>query len=1741
MADQFQDLPAKSPAGGIDSYSSREKIGEDYVEDALNMDSDASGRWTTRRGYENYFGWLPLRVRRFVQTGTTIKLYFDTSQSIDLAETGQGPLILYGKLPSYSNYGTSSFSDENNGVYFATYQLESRETLSGSGTTTRAATDTGISSKYVFAGLSQATSPSDTSNTTLETETITIDTLTFDVSVGYTVPVSEDVYFLFKTKDPEAGSVYIGDVASLSANITITNVAGNLTANATGHGLSNGDVVRLYTTGSFPGNTVGLTNYYVVGAAANTFQLALTLAGTPILYSSAGSGTISFRRQGETFSIGALTHNLASFRIGVRVFDEATTTSTEIVPTSLSISLIGTVEFTIEGDMDGYAILTTVPLENSITAAAVAGMNSITLVNPPSPYCFYYAYAFDSGLNKFVAVTPASIHYDSPTDIVTIEYELAANSENVEIYYEEAITISNILSVEDTGSATIDVNNPSLTVWGIGHQDIYRADAIRGGWANHIDNYKSVGEEKLVAGVGGCLYYAGESSTASALFKIDGQYGMLRARTGSERFVAPLFSTTANLRTRGTVYDSTIEDGYAVVTDVTFVSEGIVDVTLSFENKTGDISLSSTLGNSDLLRVVGLGDDRNNGTFPILSIETDTTTSAVIRVANSAASDATLNEVGALGGAGVFTDIVEFLDDHKFVTNDELSSEGFVSVLTVVGVVSSTEVLVDVETLVALPDRILLFGTRESRIIPTRDATQVETVVNYVRGDSLETPYVDNKPIIVNVNPDDDEDATVVVVDGIATVGFAVPHALNINGRVFLYGDTTNNVNGEQLVLSTPTVSSLTFATTAADGTYSATALGHTIELDESIEWYDSSSVSALSVVGRWLPIEAPDRGDSAVIKDTAFQYFDDNAYSNQPNISSVVIADTMLFTNADDEVMKYDGVSGYEAGLRRNIPSVFMALDTSVPSILKGFEVAYSASSAAGKYFQIEVDAFNVGERIHDSVSGTVFIVVEKQTVPGTTDKWNIVVSGDTSSFSGAGTLTKVKRFRYYMRFNMIDRNNNSIASAAVNSSDMYFDIVEDGRILIKTSYYPITGYSDYERIELEVYKTISDTSAPFYLAKRIALDFDFTSPTTIEIIDDSDDEFLTQLDAVNSALLGAEIGTGWQPPYRAGVITTFDNSTIIGDLKSWPRFDITFKPKSGSIVASDLNGFKQLFRKNSSDPLSTPNFEDRVGYQFKSTGSLTITGFTGDTFTSVAAPIVTGDWVYLFYSTDVSNKDLACCGWFEVEKLTANTFKLLGFGFTSATAVYPDKVVVGSDKYIPVWIGADYNYGQVGGNSGGSIELIAARRLADAINFTFTYNRYLVKQNYPSFDPWLTAYAGADYNIGQVVVETQLQLDAIPEVLLGTISSGLSIFINNLRRSSDEQVGASILLYPSRVGISYKNYPEIFDNLDGTKETSDSVVDINPADGQRVTGAIPFFGDATFGAAQLNQIVVIFKSNSIYVLDKATREYQKLDSRGIGCTAPKTITASKDCIMFVNSSGPYRITRDMKVEYVGRYMEGKWKALVEKNALDTASATHWGEERRYKVSLPLKGSIDNSQVFVYQYDREETGLAGSWTRYDNHNSVLWANQRENNYYSSTNGCVFQVRKYDDSIDFRDDSAPISTSLTFRAEDFGVPGVRKNVVAVTVQLDTSSSSVTDVGVYTAVNLKRNFESVGNLTILEDENVTVRCTPNIKKGTHMQVKLEHVALDEKLAVSGLNFKVARNDSAGIAQAATYKS
>ena len=80
---------------------------------------------------------------------------------------------------------------------------------------------------------------------------------------------------------------------SASTQITVTPAFSSGIFTATAHGLLNGQLVGLNSSGLVPGNLSSATRYFVANAAADTFQLATSIGGIPVSFADNGTGTVT--------------------------------------------------------------------------------------------------------------------------------------------------------------------------------------------------------------------------------------------------------------------------------------------------------------------------------------------------------------------------------------------------------------------------------------------------------------------------------------------------------------------------------------------------------------------------------------------------------------------------------------------------------------------------------------------------------------------------------------------------------------------------------------------------------------------------------------------------------------------------------------------------------------------------------------------------------------------------------------------------------------------------------------------------------------------------------------------------------------------------------------------------------------------------------------------------------------------------------------------------------------------------------------------------------------------------------------------------------------------------------------------------------------------------------------------------------------------------------------------------------
>jgi hypothetical protein len=576
-----------------------------------------------------------------------------------------------------------------------------------------------------------------------------------------------------------------------------------------------------------------------------------------------------------------------------------------------------------------------------------------------------------------------------------------------------------------------------------------------------------------------------------------------------------------------------------------------------------------------------------------------------------------------------------------------------------------------------------------------------------------------------------------------------------------------------------------------------------------------------------------------------------------------------------------------------------------------------------------------------------------------------------------------------------------------------------------------------------------------------------------------------------------------------------------------------------------------------------------------------------------------------YLTYNTSTAKYEVAVAA---AQSEGINNYRIVKVSGTIFTLTHyhkPDRVALTAgknEKDFPVYMGTDYNYGWSNANNS-NIYSAASRallRLSNAINFSQSV----------STSPWVFANAGLDLG-GQTMVLTfpENSLTTTPEIVFPSVLNNVEYYGNKVKVVSSTtsfssttdfaigshvkqisgvwsvdtspytapyyqitakagtgtfnytaafatQVGAVTSKFPSRLVISYPNFAEVFHRpFDDSGALSESIIDVNPADGQEITGVFPFFSESAFGASLKSASIIVFKTNSIYIVNPDTRQSQKIETNGLGCTAPYSIAATREGLMFANEAGLYRLTRSLTVEPIGSYIDRLWREEVNHSELNLMQGHSYGIGRRYKVSIPKTSQTIPSDALVYDYTREDSkNTFGSWTRYSNHPATGWCNLLEDAYFGSTRGRVYKVSNANSKYDYQDDGSAITGSVVFRALDFGDSAIRKRVLHLLVHyripsLAEGQVDIETAKVYMGVNLVDNFveldrfkidvpnEPDGLSTISPNKQVTLRYSVRNPKSLYFQVKVDDNGLHTPLQVTGLSFRVAGLSTEGITEAA----
>lgn len=1728
MAQNFITVSESDLGAGIDQQSAENRIQPGFSEDLVNVDPQAEGYLAKRPGYQGVAGYIPVRVSRVDwNTDAQDNLCFTLDSDIDLTGLQGSPLIGYGRLsydPSDANLPFQPYSSAvpNKGRYFSSFTVDDKKIL------LQSASSLSISaSEHNQAGL-----------------------------------------FLVKTFLP------IGSPITDIESFYLTNYVISQTTSA-------------------------LTLNYGVAQDTEIFVSYKSLAAVP------GSIAVITRSvvAGSAEIITTAQHGLSSFNILTEFFEDIGGNWIATEPDSVVIAPNGDVSVTFSQSATIICVLRNVPFSQKRTFTLTAGSNSTTISDIPSHYIDVQVYVDISG--NLEQVIPDSVTVDPITNQATVHWNSQVSYTDAYLFYETVPVLSNKLCVTispvplTTGSDL----SPQLTLWGLKHSEIYNESSPydRNGWTTHIDSYRAAGNNRVIAGLGGNLFAEYQRGEVSSDYLLPILYPNLRARVlsaGATHVLGPAFfglTESLPLRTNAYYRFSGGEEGLATCVSAEWQSNNIIKYTLNTPNRTAPIGTPSLIGQQ--LTVSQSANPLNSGTFRITgatAVGSGASATLEIEVYNPYRPDADGDEAGSLMQAGIFTDSLPLTAISPFILGDRILAEAFseadfITVIESSGTSPYQVTLAGLNELKTLNNTQRIIGKRTGHIIPVRDGQEIATVEDLVRGDMLSITGLNRKVRIRYINTLANDPITIsgdTISNVTSTAGFTIGQKILITNAADWSGEQTITeiISGTSLRIDTQ-------LTGSPGAGYSPTLVGHTIEIDEDLEFTDEIDSTVELIVGsRWIPLEAPD--DNFTLTPTTYErHLDAYPASAQPILKSTMVSDNMYFSNGDDSVLKWDGAALVRAGLPNWQPQMFVATDSAASGkIVLNLANVLTPELRTGAVFKLphySSNIFSIGDTVEiyrclDSTPNTVIIppggttgviraTIEKLWIDNSSsahDYIQIKYFANLDTELGATPISGNQRFnikqtatyKYYFRLNALDNNDNLLASAVTGVDDCVVETAKDTQIKLRLSRMPVWDIYDYDKLELQIYRTKKNGVAPYYLLQSIPLEFNLNEQY-VDFIDARNDDTLNRLDDISTALEGAELGTQWSSPLRSRYITSAGNRLVQGNIINDPVIDIQVQKNEGDdgIIEADFTGEIVTIRRDDSSTSNTSDGESVQRFEFVTSGiDITNTSISSGVVTITATGTwTTGHWVYLYRDGVQDGMHLDISGWYKIASGGSGSFTInTNLSSLTALANTANKVAIATSGLdVPVYINSnDGNYTTKVGNSA-VVELRVMMRLAQAIN----------AQQSIATSPWMIAQAGNLIGNGRVIISQPKVLDTVLgiEVTPG-LTTDMQLFANGLkipRTVSGSPVyaaGAVEYEYPSRILISYPNFPEIFSNPTATVDSeSVSVVDVNSADGQEITGIIPFFGESAFGAAQKSGVVVVFKTNSIYLVDIAAKAsginpVQRIESQGLGCTAPHSIANTRDGIMFANESGLYRLGRNLAIEYVGQKIERVWRERVNRSLLDRVFGHHYGTGSQYKVSVPLDGNTSPGDLLVYSHVREYRGGFGAWTRYSDHPAIGWANLFSDAYFATTDGQVMSVRRTGGVSDYRDDSQPISMRALFRAMDFGDAGIRKSVrflvVKFRVVADTSSTLL-----YTARDLVENFEQAdsftlddtrNNITGLQDPNrikiKSIRFSPKEKEATYFQTLITNEELDQPIEIVEISYRVTGMTDKGMEEAAETK-
>jgi hypothetical protein len=1306
----------------------------------------------------------------------------------------------------------------------------------------------------------------------------------------------------------------------------------------------------------------------------------------------------------------------------------------------LSINAAGDVDVTFAGAPGVVGDSVRVVLRAAEIANIVTGTvpptttASIDIINPPTSFQFISVFVEDG--TDVLRVIPESIVHDSGTNTTSVTFINEGSGESFEIYYEDAALESNEICVPGTLPTPGEWTNPDSVIWGILDFSTLPESTQSDGAAfktHALATYSSEGLRFPVASLQG-------SPMQLDIDAHDSLFPRMSSRVDGDQILAPFFSDPGQ---GGRIESSAANQGRLDVVSVVWVSGTLVDVVVNAPDLvTNDLTLVR-----DRLTLTNCARSTNEGTWDITSISAGVD-SLTIRVNIPDRIDDLDDELDTGAFAAIYTDSLLVQDITIFLPDDKLQGDGLeTSDFVILGQDNFTLHVDNVRSYKLMSGGLRVRAVRSDvKVLPIRNADRDAQVDPFVAGDSLTFTGHARRIRAGKVSPAADSSVTITQDNDSLIVAVTDSSKYDVGQTILLHD--AGDFAGAHVITSILSDTQLTVSKPAASpSSGSAILMGSVIDLDESLSSISDDGLTQIYRPTRWMPVPTVS-GD--VVPWQA------HSPSDQPTLKAALSRDHLHFAGGDDPIYKFDGIEMSRTGIPRIQCSLFMNQETTSTGKIVLDNPSADFSKSEGNKFVLDLAddllTFRVGERIVDSRDGSIYTVEEI----GTTTNRHVMIDRSVSHTpeTGAGTLTRTVTYSYYARINMIDNKGGLVGSAAVGSEDMKIELSVDAGVHLRLSNFPALDSFDFEKLEIEIFRTLANQVGPYYRLTTLPLKNEPGS--YVDYLDTAQDAVFTNadLDEISTAIEGVELGTQWECPLPSKYITSVGNRLVAAHSQGWPTIDYRLRRNVVTVSAVNLAGMTLGLKRD-----NTAASDDQL-FEYVSTSTTTANAVAG-----VIGGLTADTMYYLF--TDSTDDNLIGCGWY-----LSDGSGDIDVGDASFTGTR-ESVKATLATTIPVYVHdlsgtSDRNWPKtslVGAPA--SVEGQAAIRMAGAINWWQT----------TLTDAWMTAASGGEFAWGQLVLKVPRYDSTLFEGTWTANGADVDVFANGLLRTDAEQVSAFIRLFPSRIISSEKNFPDIFNNPETDIDVqSRGVIDVNPDDGEEITGISSFFGDSTTSASQMQSTLIAFKESSIYAVDLDTGEEQRLETEGKGCTVPGSIVSTKGGIMYANLSGIYLLTPQFQTVFVGRRFDRKWKEL---GTADYSSAAGSLRNNENKWLLTI-----GDTTIVYDTTRTYESGVGSFSTYTNHDATVWTSFGDEHIWSSKRGTVCVPRDNNEDEDYSDEGISVSSQLTWRPMAFGDPTKTKVVSDITSHCRILTDEST-LQVSTQMDLSGNFLPCDSITLTQ--------------------------------------------------------